>query len=238
MLGEAQDRGGIVGKLRGGRIVEALRPVVGGVGTVPGDPAEVVDDVAAGEDHDAALPQRRQPGAEVEMEVERLQGVDRKLDDRQVGLGIEMGEDAPRAVVEPPLVVVEAAPDRLHRLGDLLRQLRRTRRGILKGEQLRRETVEIVDRARPLHGGDRRRAEIPVGRYDEQRPRPRQSFAQRAPGAGEAIPLERVHRAAMADEQSRHPGYCGTQGVFGLLPAWSPFYAAAASAIKPGLQGG
>src|SRR5690606_35246423 len=50
------------------------------------------------------------------------------------------------------------------------------------------------------------RAEVPVRGHDEQRPRPRDAATERPPGLGEAVPLERVHRAAVADEQCRHAG--------------------------------
>ena len=44
-------------------------------------------------------------------------------------------------------------------------------------------------------------------RNGENRPRPGKVFAERSPRLGIAIAFERVHRAAMANEQSRHSGH-------------------------------
>src|SRR3546814_11990583 len=44
----------------------------------------------------------------------------------------------------------------------------------------------------------------PVRRDHQQGPRPRQALPERAPDLGEAVALQRVHRAAVADEHRRH----------------------------------
>ena len=72
---------------RGRGIVESLRPVEPAVGSAPVDAPEVVHDVAARHDQDAALAQRRELRAELEVVVERLRRVDRQLHDRDVGVG-------------------------------------------------------------------------------------------------------------------------------------------------------
>ena len=63
-------------------------------------------------------------------------------------------------------------------------KLRQARRRIFEREQLRRETVEIVDGARLRHRRRGGRADEPVRRNDQQRPRPRQR--SRSPRAREA----------------------------------------------------
>src|SRR3712207_7552583 len=71
---------------RSGLAVEALRPVEAGVRHRPADPTQVVDDVAAADHQHAVLPQRSERGAELQVVVERLERVDRQLDDRDVGV--------------------------------------------------------------------------------------------------------------------------------------------------------
>ena len=71
---------------------------------------EVVHDVAAADDQHASLAQRRQRGAELEVVVERLVGVDRELHDRDVGVGEGVHEHRPGAVVDAPAVGVEPDP--------------------------------------------------------------------------------------------------------------------------------
>ena len=117
-------------------VVEAPRPVEPGVGLAPVDATKVVHDVAAADDEHAALAKRCQPGAEVEVVVERLQRVDRELDDGDVAAGEGVDEDGPRPVIDPPAVGVEADPGRLNELDDLLGELRVAGSWVLNGEQL------------------------------------------------------------------------------------------------------
>ncbi len=184
-------------------IVEALRPGLAAVGVAPLDAPQVVNHVAAGDDHHALIEQRRQPRPQVEVIVHRLRRVDGELNHRDIGLGVEMGEHAPGAVVDAPLVPVEPHPMRPGDLGDFPRQLGQARRRIVEGEQIVGKAVESVDRPRPGHRGHRGRPDIPVRRHHQQRPRPRQSPAQLTPGLRISIDLERIHRASVADEQGR-----------------------------------
>src|SRR3546814_8945164 len=71
-------------------------------------------------------------------------------------------------------------------------------------EEFLRKAVEVVNRAWLWHSGDRRRAEEPVGRDHQQRPRPRQRRAQPPPRAGIAVHFQGVHRTAVADEEGGH----------------------------------
>src|SRR3546814_1333632 len=90
---------------------------------------------------------------------QRLQRIDRELDHRHVGLGIEVGEHAPGAVVEAPLVAIRADPERLGDLRHLLGKLGQAGRRIVEIEEFLRKAVEVVNRARLWHSGDRRRSE-------------------------------------------------------------------------------
>ena len=69
-----------------GLLVEAAGPVEAAVGLTPVDRPQVVHDVAAADDQHAAFAQRGELGAEVEVVLERLAGVDRQLHDRDVGV--------------------------------------------------------------------------------------------------------------------------------------------------------
>jgi hypothetical protein len=129
------------------------------------DPPQVVDNVAAGDDQDAAVAQRCQLGPELEVIVERLRRVDRQLDDGDVGVGERVDENRPGPVIDPPAVGVEADPRGLDDLRDLLGKLRIPGRRVLHGEQFVREAVEVVDGLRLGHGRHGRRVDVPVGRH-------------------------------------------------------------------------
>src|SRR5690606_591501 len=115
----------------------------------------------------------------------------------------QMRKNAPRAMIQAPLIAIETDPRRLRKLRDLLCQLRQTRSRILEGKQLLGETVKVVDRARPLHRRHRGGTDEPVSRYRQNCARSRQSPPDVAPGLRVAVDLERVHRTAMPDEQYR-----------------------------------
>src|SRR5689334_11672096 len=124
MPGKAQDILRTMGELVESRIVEAFRPVEGCVWLVPLDAAKVVNDVAARDHHDVAVSKLRQLRSKLHVIVERLERIDRKLDDRNIGIGVQMSESAPRPMIQAPLVAIEPAPDRLDRFCNLLRNLR------------------------------------------------------------------------------------------------------------------
>ena len=141
---------GSVSHQRPGVVVEAAGPVeaVRPAGRSRRTP-EVVHHVAAADDQHAALAQRREAGAELEVVVERLLGVDRQLHDRDVRVREHVAQHRPRAVIDAPAVDVEADPRRLDDLGDLVGQFGQPGRRVLDVEQLLGEAVEVVDRARP-----------------------------------------------------------------------------------------
>jgi len=55
MLGESGDRSRVGRHDLAGGVVETASPVISGIGTVPIDAAKVVDDVATGDHHHAAV---------------------------------------------------------------------------------------------------------------------------------------------------------------------------------------
>src|SRR5450759_4141120 len=116
-------------------------PVEAVVGELPVHPAEVVHDIAAGDDENAMLAQRRQLGAEFEVVVEALVGVDAQLHDRDGRVRKGVHKHRPGAVVDAPAVEVRADPGRVDDVAHLRRQLREPGRRVLH---------------RPLRGGNTR----------------------------------------------------------------------------------
>ena len=72
--------------------------------------------------------------------------------------------------------------------------------------KLFRKAAEVVDRARLRHRGDARLvSRHPVGADAEDRFRGGKLLPERLPGLRERVVFDRVHRAAMADEEGGHP---------------------------------
>ena len=138
-----------------------------------------------------------------------LVGVDRELHHRDVGVGEHVGEHRPGAVVEAPAVVDRARPDRAPRARrPPAASSGRPGAGYSNGEQLLGEAVEVVDGPRPRHRRDGGGVDVPVRRHDEDRRRRAvvtdDLLADRAPRLGVLVELERVHRAAVPEEDRRH----------------------------------
>jgi len=68
-----------------------------------------------------------------------------------------------------PAVDVRTDPGRVDDVADLVGEPPKPGRRVLHGEQLRREAVEVVDRARSRHRGDRGRVDVPVRAHHEDR---------------------------------------------------------------------
>ena len=171
--------------------VEALGPVEAAVAVRPVDPAQVVHHVAAAEDEDALLAQRRETRPQIEVVGQRRGRMDRQLNDRHVGRGEDVCQHRPRPVIEAPAVLVEADLQGRERIGDFLCHLGAAGGRVVEGEQLGREAVEVVDHARPCHGRDGRALDEPVRRDAQHRPRPRQGPSESSPRTGEVVDLQR-----------------------------------------------
>ena len=208
---------GVGGQRVAHRVVEAVGPrLAGGAGTEV-DQAEVVHDVATADDEHVAIAQRGQRPTEIEVVLQRLHRVDRQLHDRHVGVGEHVGEHAPGAVVEAPAVVILPDPRRLDGLGDLTRQVGQAGRRVVEGEQLGREAVEVVDRARRGHRRHRGGVDEPVGRDAQDGARLGHGLTERPPGLGVAVVGQGVHGVAMTDEGGGHHvrgSYGVTDGLF------------------------
>src|SRR3546814_5845221 len=100
MLGEPENVTWALAQQRGRGIVESPIPIRRPIGTAPVDATEVVHDVAAAHDQHALAAERREAGAEVEVVLERLQGVDRQLHDGNVGVGEHVSKHRPGAKSE------------------------------------------------------------------------------------------------------------------------------------------
>jgi hypothetical protein len=109
---EGGEGGGIREHLFFGGLVEPLGPVEAEIRGAPVHAPQVVHHVAAGHDEHATLAQRRQLGAQFEVEVQGLVGVDGKLHHRDRCVRERVHEDGPGAVVDAPAVDVRADPGR------------------------------------------------------------------------------------------------------------------------------
>lgn len=182
---------------------------VGGRGAVlvlPFDEAQVVDDVAAAHDEVAF----RAQGGELLAELVRLaridEAVDGELDDGDVGLGEDVDEDAPGAVVDAPAVVdFDVCAEQV---GEVARQVGIACRLVLEGVELLGEAVHVVDLAGLCGALHERAARVPV-RGDHQdglglAERCKDALSEAAVGFGQFVVVECDHRAAVADENSGH----------------------------------
>ncbi len=186
-------------------VVETPRPRVGrGIGRRPVHPRQVVDHVAGADDQNAFLAQRRQALADGVALGRVDAGVHAQLHHRHRGLGIGVHQYRPGAVVQAPLALVGEHLARRQQVSDPRGQRRAARRRIAHVEQGLREGAEVVDGARRLGRGHGGAAGEPVRRHAQDRLRPRQRAAQLAPDPGQRAVLERVHRAAVAEEHHRH----------------------------------
>ena len=77
-------------------------------------------DVAAADDQNSSLSQRREPAPEIEVKVEVLPPVDRELHDRDIRFGKRVHQDRPGAVIDAPAIVVEPDVRWFDDLRDLL----------------------------------------------------------------------------------------------------------------------
>lgn len=119
---------------------------------VPGDQAEVVDDVAAADDEDAAVPQGSEFSGEGEMACGVEGGVEAHLDHRHIRQRKQVAQDRPSAVVESPRVVLGERVG-VDATAHLRSQIRAPRRRVLHRIQGVREAAEVVDGARLRHSG-------------------------------------------------------------------------------------
>ena len=77
MLLDRQRVTGIARKLLYNRIIEHLGPVIGSVWLIPLEPPKVMNDIPAGEDHHAPLPQLRKPSREIQVVIQWAKRIDR-----------------------------------------------------------------------------------------------------------------------------------------------------------------
>ncbi len=185
-----------------------IEAVGGGISVLvlPFDAAQVVDDVAAAHDEVALLAQAGELLAELVGGVLGDVAVDGELDDGDVGLGEDVDEDAPGAVVDAPAVVdFDVCAEQVR---DVAREVCAAGRLVLEFVELRREAVHVVDLARlcgALHEGA---VGVPV-RGDHQDSLGLAEFLEDAlseavVGVGQFIVVECDHRAAVSDENSGH----------------------------------
>ncbi len=169
---------------------------------------EVVHDVARAHHHDALLAQGRQLAADLVVEGGRLGPVEAELDHRHIGLGIEVHQHGPCAVVQAPALAL------LHRrrrqqLSGAGRQLRRPGRRIAEVVKRLGKPIEVVHGRRLGHGGDGHAASHPMTRDHQNRPGSGQTPPKIAPGLDIIVLLESRERAAVAHEEGGRAIGCG-----------------------------
>jgi len=187
--------------------LETQRPVVRRLMPPPGEGLQVVHDVAAAEHQDPFFTQRSQACAELVMEAGRLRLIEAQLHHRHVRLRVEVAEHGPGSVVQAPLTIGGHGQWReqlLHTGG----QRRIARGGVAHREQLAREAAEVVNGARRIHGRHGATFDVPVSRDREHRTRARQRCAECCPATRPVVRVERVHRAAVPEEQCRQSRAC------------------------------
>ena len=189
--------------------LDGLVEAVGGgiaVLVLPFDAAQVVDDVAAAHDEVALLAEAGELLAEFVRLARVDEAVDGELDDGDVGLGEDVDEDAPGAVVDAPAVVdFDVCAEQV---GDRARQVGAACRLVLELVELLGEAVHVVDLARLCGALHERAVRVPV-RGDHQDGLGLAEFledalSEAAVGFGQFVVVECDHRAAVADENSGH----------------------------------
>lgn len=201
------DDGFVIARLDG-RFDGRIKAVGGGIAVfiLPFDEAQVVDDVAAAHDEVALLAEAGEPLAELVRLARIDEAVDGKLDDGDVGLGEDVDEDAPGAVVDAPAVVdFDVCAEQV---GDRARQVGIACRLVLELVELLGEAVHVVDLARLCGALHERAARVPV-RGDHQdglglAELCKDALSEAAVGFGQFVVVECDHRAAVADEDCGH----------------------------------
>lgn len=201
------DDGFVIARLDG-RLDGRIKAVGGGIAVfiLPFDEAQVVDDVAAAHDEEALLAEAGELLAELVRPARVDEAVDGELDDGDVGLGEDVDEDAPGAVVDAPAVVnFDIGAEQV---GDRARQVGAACRLVLELVELLGEAVYVVDLARLCGALHERAARVPV-RGDHQdglglAELCKDALAEAVVGLGQFVVVECDHRAAVADENSGH----------------------------------
>ena len=191
-----------------GRLDGIVEAVGGGVAVLvlPLDKAQVVDDVAAAHDEAALLAKAGELLAEFVRLARIEEAVDGELDDGDVGLGEDVDEDAPGAVVDAPAVVdFDIGAEQV---GDVARQVGAACGLVLELVELLGEAVHVVDLARLCGALHERAVRVPVsGDHQDGLGLAEfleDAFPEAAVGLGQFVVVECDHRAAVADENGRH----------------------------------
>ena len=160
---------------------------------------KVVHDVAAADDEDAFLSERRELLPDLKVKRGRLGLVDAELDDGNIRRGIDVFQYGPCAVIEPPRVVelhVEWHQQFLHSA----RQHRIAGRRVLHLKKFLRKAAEVVNRPGRRRDSDDGLGDVPVRGDRKDRFGLRCLLADPTPRLRVRIAADRVHRIAVAEE--------------------------------------
>src|SRR5579883_2513441 len=163
-------------------------------------------DVAAADDQNPFVAQRRQRTPELVMKLRRFGCVQTELHDRNVRVRVEMPQHRPRRVIQTPALVERYGRDAGEEVVHAPSELRTSRRGILHAIQFGRKASEIVDRPRLLGCGDGGTFGLPMRGDCEDRRGPGKIPAHCGPRTAVRVVLHGIHRAAVSEEDRRHPG--------------------------------
>ena len=187
--------------------VETLRPVKGGRLVVAFHHAKVVHNVAAAGDQHALVAQGGEALGQVVMKARRLGAVYAELDDRNVGLRIDVAQHRPGAVIEAPFAFIGYDVHRREQFADARGEDGVARCRVLHVKQRLWKAAEVMDGLGARHRRDRGAAGVPVRRDADNGARRCRALAQRiapdSPGVGEAVVTEGDHGAAVAEENGR-----------------------------------
>src|SRR5579883_848905 len=163
-------------------------------------------DVPRPHDRHAFIAQARQSPPELVMKLRRFGYVQAELHDRDVRVRIQMPQHGPRRMIQTPALVERHRRNVGEDVAHAPRELRASRRRILYAIQFGRKASEIVDRPRLLGRRHRRTFGFPVRGDCEDRRGPGKIPAHRGPRSGVRVVLYGIHRAAVSEEDRRHPG--------------------------------
>ena len=167
---------------------------------VPGDPAQVMNDVSASQNQNAVFSQRPNLPPKFEMLFETAPLIETQLKRRHVRVRIHVPEHAPRPMIQSPFFIWHNFRIARHFPGFYWRSGRR----IFYFIKLSRKSVEIMDRLRSSRRQHMRSRSQPMRRHHAHCLRPGQARAQIAQRRCKRIVLNRVHRRSMTYEEHWH----------------------------------
>ena len=181
-------------------LIEFGGPRICRVGQLPIHFVQIVNQVAAAKDEDAALAHFLQLAPERQMLGEGARLVQAHLKHLNIGLRIHVAQDAPRAVIESPLLVRGKMVLESQALG----LFGSAGSGILHLVERLGEAIKVVNRARPLCGEDLTAASDPMRGNHTDGLRPRQILPKLFERTSKGVRFNSVHGRTVSHEHDWH----------------------------------